>query len=73
MVLRRLGNKQKIAKEIIQYFPKHDIYFEPFFGAGGMFFSKTKARYNYVNDFDEDVYNLFMVLSQSKDELLELA
>lgn len=73
MVLRRLGNKQKVAKEIIQYFPKHDIYFEPFFGAGGMFFSKTKARYNYVNDFDEDVYNLFMVLSQSKDELLELA
>lgn len=36
MILRRLGNKKRIAKEIQVYFPYHKIYIEPFFGAGGI-------------------------------------
>ncbi len=69
MILRRLGNKKKIAKEIQKYFPSHKIYIEPFFGAGGMFFNKPKAKYNIVNDLDSDVFNLFQVVSNQKDEL----
>ena len=69
MILRRLGNKSAIAKEIQKYFPPHKIYIEPFFGAGGMFFNKPKARYNIVNDLDSDVFNLFMVVMNQKDEL----
>jgi hypothetical protein len=30
MILRRLGNKKKIAKKIQAYFPPHKIYIEPF-------------------------------------------
>jgi len=30
MLLRRLGNKKIIAKEIIKYFPEHDIYIDFF-------------------------------------------
>lgn len=69
MILRRLGSKQRIAEKIIKYFPKHKIYIEPFFGAGGMFFNKPKAKYNIVNDIDSDVYNLFMVVMNQKEEL----
>jgi len=69
MILRRLGNKQAIASEIQKYFPEHRIYIEPFFGAGGMFFNKPKAKYNIVNDLDSDVFNLFMVVMNQKDEL----
>lgn len=69
MILRRLGNKAKIAKEIQKYFPPHKIYIEPFFGAGGMFFNKPKAKYNIVNDIDSDVFNLFQVVSNQKEEL----
>lgn len=69
MILRRLGNKQKIAKEIQKYFPKHNLYIEPFFGAGGMFFNKPKANYNIVNDLDSDVFNLYQVITKNKDEL----
>jgi DNA adenine methylase len=69
MILRRLGNKQKLAKEIQQYFPPHKIYIEPFFGAGGMFFNKPKAKYNIVNDLDSDVFNLFQVVMNQKEEL----
>lgn len=69
MILRRLGNKSAIAHKIQKYFPEHKIYIEPFFGAGGMFFNKQKAKYNIVNDFDSDVFNLFMVVINQKEEL----
>ncbi len=69
MILGRLGNKKKIAKEIQKYFPPHKIYIEPFFGAGGMFFNKPKAKYNIVNDLDSDVFNLFQVVMNQKEEL----
>ena len=69
MILRRLGNKKNIAKEIQKYFPKHEIYIELFFGAGGMFFNKPKAKYNILNDLDSDVYNLFNVVMNQKEEL----
>jgi DNA adenine methylase len=71
-VLRRLGNKARIAEKIIPYFPKHSFYLEPFMGAGGMFFAKPKARYNILNDLDDDVYNLFMVILNRKEELVDL-
>jgi DNA adenine methylase len=71
MILRRLGNKQSIAQDIIKYFPEHKIYVEPFFGAGGMFFNKRKAKYNIVNDLDSNVFNLFNVVMNQKTELLE--
>lgn len=69
MILRRLGNKQAIAHKIIQHFPDHKIYIEPFFGAGGMFFNKPKAKYNIVNDLDSDVFNLFQVVMNQKEDL----
>lgn len=69
MILRRLGNKTKIAADIQKHFPQHKIYVEPFFGAGGMFFNKPKVKYNIVNDLDSDVFNLFQVVINQKDEL----
>jgi DNA adenine methylase len=63
MILTRLGNKRRIAKTIIPYFPEHEVYIEPFFGGGGMFFNKPKAKYNIVNDNDSEVFNLFQVVN----------
>lgn len=72
MILRRLGNKSKIAMEIQNHFPSHSIYIEPFFGAGGMFFNKRKVAHNFLNDLDSDVFNLFQVISTQKDQFIEL-
>ena len=68
MILRRIGNKTKYSKDIQKLFPKHTIYIEPFFGAGGMFFNKPQAKFNIVNDLDEDVFNLFRILIDEKKE-----
>ena len=70
-MLRRRGNKSKIAHKIQEYLPVHNIYIELFFGAGGMFFNKQRAQYNFLNDLDNDVYNLFAVLKNNHDELYE--
>ena len=70
MILRRIGNKSRIADKIIPFLPDHKIYIEPFFGAGGMFFNKQKSQYNIINDLDSDVFNLFMVVSNQKQELI---
>ena len=72
MILLRLGNKQRIAMDIQKYFPQHKIYIEPFFGAGGMFFNKPKVKHNIVNDLDSDVFNLYQVVLNQKEELMEL-
>ena len=68
MILRRLGNKKKIAAKIAAFFPPHEAYIEPFFGAGGMFFNKPRAKFNACNDIDKDVFNLFMVLKNRAEE-----
>ena len=69
-MLARLGNKRKIAAKIMPHFPKHELYIEPFFGGGGMFFSKPLAMYNIMNDLDSDVYNLYNILKIRKDDFI---
>ena len=71
MILSRIGNKTQIADEIQKYFPEHRNYVEMFFGAGGMFFNKPIALHNVCNDFDNDVYNLFKVVRENKELLVD--
>lgn len=68
MILRRLGSKDRIADKIFIHFPKHKNYIELFFGAGGMFFNKPKAKYNFLNDLDSNVINLFDVVQKQPNE-----
>lgn len=70
MILHRIGSKKKLANKIIGYFPEHRTYIELFFGGGSIFFSKCQAANNFLNDIDSDVYNLFNIIRNRKDELL---
>ena len=72
MILRRLGNKSQIADKIISHFPKHKIYYELFMGTGSVFFKKPKSQYNILNDLDSDVYNLFLIVKDFKEDLINL-
>lgn len=69
MILTRLGNKRKLAAKLLPHFPPHEIYVEPFFGAGGMFFNKPKAKYNILNDLDREVFNLFNCVLHCREQL----
>jgi DNA adenine methylase len=65
-ILNRKGNKQHVAQKLMPLFPGHNLYVELFFGAGGMFFNKPLSKYNFCNDLNDDVYNLFCVLQCEK-------
>jgi len=69
-MINRIGNKRRIADKIIPLFPEHKTYIEMFFGGGGMFFKKPKAKYNIVNDNSADVFNLFVVVNEKYDDLI---
>lgn len=67
MILNRQGNKRRIAKQIVELFPDHKIFVELFFGAGGLFFNKPKAKINILNDLDSEIFNFWKVLKENKD------
>lgn len=61
-VLRWHGGKWKLAPWIIDHFPAHRIYVEPFGGAASVLVRKERAYAEIYNDLDEQVVGLFRVL-----------
>ncbi len=70
-VLMRMGSKRTLAGDIIKLFPQHVTYIEPFFGTGSIFFAKPLAKYNFINDYDAEVFNFWLQVKTNKDALLE--
>lgn len=71
MFLRSIGSKRKFAKDIVEKFPSHDVYLEPFFRTGSIYFTKKKCVHNFLNDIDDEVFNLWNVYTHNYKELLE--
>lgn len=61
-VLRYHGGKFRIAPWVIDHFPPHRTYVEPFGGAAGVMLQKPRAYSEVYNDLDSDVVNFFRVL-----------
>jgi DNA adenine methylase len=61
-----MGGKFYIADWIVSLMPEHEIYVEPFFGAGWVFFAKPRAKIEVINDIDDRIYALFKVLSDEE-------
>ncbi len=50
-------------------FPKHRMRIELFFGAGGSFFYLEKPKFSILNDYDSDVYNLYLQVLNNFEKL----
>lgn len=57
----------RYADLIIPLFPQHKIYVEPFFGAGAIFWKKELAKYNFINDIDSFIYELWYTLQKKEN------
>lgn len=68
-LLQYPGAKNRLASWIVQYIPEHEVYLEPFFGSGGVFFNKQPCRIETINDLHDEVINFFEVVRDRGDEL----
>src|SRR6266496_6149210 len=68
--LSYIGGKNRLAKQIIEIFPKHRTYVEAFAGGAQVFFRKEPSPVEVLNDLDGDVVNFFRVCQHHYEELL---
>lgn len=66
------GGKQMMASHIIRLFPPHNLYCEPFFGGGAVFFMKEPSPVEVINDHDERVINFYRICKTNFDFLKDL-
>lgn len=61
-VLRYFGGKWLLAPWVIQHFPAHRVYVEPFGGGGSVLMRKDRAHAEIYNDLNSEIVNVFRVL-----------
>jgi DNA adenine methylase len=69
--LAYIGGKTRIAKKIIEFFPEHTTYVEPFAGGAQVFFAKQPSAVEVLNDLDGDIVNFFRICQRHNEELLQ--
>src|SRR5262245_61979889 len=68
--LSYIGGKNRLAKQIIELFPKHTTYVEAFAGGGQVFFQKESSQVEVLNDLDGEIVNFYRVCHNHHEELL---
>lgn len=67
--LTYFGGKQKLAKHILPLIPKHNLYCEPFFGGGAIYFTKTPSEIEVINDSNGDLINFYRIVKRGYKKL----
>ena len=61
--LKWLGNKSIMARTIVNMFPRHVVYIEPFLGSGSIFFAKSPSLVEIINDVNDLLVNFYTVIA----------
>lgn len=61
-VLRYHGSKFRLAPWLLEFFPPHRSYVEPFAGSASVLMQKRRSAAECINDLDDRVVNVFRVL-----------
>ena len=68
--LRYYGSKWRLADWIIDQFPPHVCYVEPFGGSASVLLQKPPSLLETYNDLSEDIVNFFRVLREQTNSLI---
>jgi DNA adenine methylase len=64
--LNYFGSKSRLASKIVEHFPEHRTYCEPFGGSAVVLLAKEAAKVEIYNDIDRELLNFFRVLRDPK-------
>ncbi len=67
-VIPWIGGKRRLAKSILPLFPQHTCYVEPFCGAAALYFMKSQAEVEVLNDINGELINMYRVIKHHLDE-----
>lgn len=67
---RFYGSKWRIAQWIIDMFPCHDCYVEPFGGSAAVLLQKPRSPLEVFNDKDAEIINFFRILRERPEALI---
>lgn len=72
-LFRYYGGKWRLSSWIVQSFPEHRTYIEPFCGAASVFFKKERSYSECLNDVNGEIVALFKVLQTDslKEKLIQ--
>ena len=65
------GNKAELAESIIECFPEHETYVEPFGGTASVLFNKSESRNEVINDINTSLTTFMRVLRDDVEPLIE--
>ena len=66
-IIKWPGGKEKELKYIIPNLPQFERYFEPFVGGGSVFMG-INAKEHYINDFSEELIQLYRCISKTDED-----
>ena len=71
-VLKWAGGKRQLLPQLEKFFPKKNItsYYEPFIGGGAVLFH-LQPKKAVINDYNEDLINLYRCIKDNLEELIE--
>lgn len=68
--VRYYGGKWRLGNWIIEQFPEHACYVEPYCGGASVMLQKPPSKFEVMNDLNMDVINFFDVLRSKPQELI---
>ena len=71
-VVKYHGGKYFLCRWLIEQFPEHDAYVEPFGGAATVLLNKPKETFEIYNDLEYGIYNLYWVVQNQLHDFLKM-
>ncbi len=71
-IIKWPGGKEKELKHIIPNLPPFERYFEPFVGGGSVFMG-INAQEHFINDFSEELTQLYQYISETNEDFFKYA